>query len=109
VSLAKSAGVTGRFTGGAFEQGVFLKGQNLGTEFIEKRKRHCQEEARQAAAWSAAKVLWTDRTTVNSFGFYAVVPFCTLISHARSDLNPLESGGDDGARTRDLCRDSAPL
>jgi hypothetical protein len=34
-----------------------------------------------------------------------VVPFCTLMPHARSDLSPLESGGDDGARTRDLCRD----
>src|ERR1035438_9124332 len=36
---------------------------------------------------------------------FVVVPFCTLMSHARSDLSPLESGGDDGARTRDLCRD----
>jgi len=27
------------------------------------------------------------------------------MSHARNDLSPLESGGDDGARTRGLCRD----
>ena len=39
----------------------------------------------------------------------AVVPFCTFMSHARSDLSPLKSGGDDGARTRDLCRDRAAL
>jgi len=34
-------------------------------------------------------------------------PYWTFVSHARSDLSPLESGGDDGARTRDLCRDRA--
>ena len=34
-----------------------------------------------------------------------VVLFCTLMSHARSDLSPLKSGWDDGARTRDFCRD----
>jgi hypothetical protein len=28
------------------------------------------------------------------------------MSHARLDSSPFESGGDDGARTRDLCRDS---
>ena len=41
----------------------------------------------------------------DSRGFQIFVLFCTLMSHARSDVSPLESGGDDGARTRDLCRD----
>ena len=40
---------------------------------------------------------------------FLLVPFYTLMSHAKSDLSPLESGGDDGARTRDLCRDRVQL
>ena len=36
---------------------------------------------------------------------FANCVFCVLMLLARLDLSPLESGGDDGARTRDLCRD----
>jgi len=45
--------------------------------------------------------------TGDSPSFQMFVLFCTLMSHARKDLSPFKSGGDDGARTRDLCRDSA--
>ena len=32
--------------------------------------------------------------------------FCSLVFEATFPVSPLECGGDDGARTRDLCRDS---
>jgi hypothetical protein len=32
-------------------------------------------------------------------------PYGALELGARFAISPLESGGDDGARTRDLCRD----
>jgi hypothetical protein len=38
-------------------------------------------------------------------GIFLMDPYWTFVSHARLDLSPFESGGDDGARTRDLCRD----
>ena len=31
---------------------------------------------------------------------------CSLVFEATFPVTPLECGGDDGARTRDLCRDS---
>jgi hypothetical protein len=33
--------------------------------------------------------------------------FCSLVFEATFPVSPLECGGDDGARTRDLCRDRA--
>jgi hypothetical protein len=35
--------------------------------------------------------------------------FSALIIFSRFDVSPLESGGDDGARTRDLCRERAAI
>jgi hypothetical protein len=36
-------------------------------------------------------------------------PSCTLANEAINNVDSVVYGGDDGARTRDLCRDSPPL
>ena len=41
--------------------------------------------------------------------YFLMDPYWTFVTHARSDLSPLESGGDDETRTRDLCRDSPAM
>jgi len=60
---------------------------------------------RQEANWAWSTANDTPRAARNG----VLVPSCTFVSHARSDLRPLEPGVDDGDRTRDLWRDRNAL
>jgi Phage integrase family len=63
--------------------------------------RHKPKEKRPPASVAFFLLLYlVFRSTIST------CPYGALVFAARFDLSLLESGGDDGARTRDLCRDS---
>jgi hypothetical protein len=51
----------------------------------------------------------SDFPSVSRRCIFLTGPHWTFVSHARKDLSPLKSSEDDGARTRDLCRDSESI
>jgi hypothetical protein len=87
---------------------ISSSGPSVRLSKMEKQQLRTVPKTEKApASWTppCERIVYT--CPCNSGLNFLIAPFCTLVPHARKDLSPLESGGDDGARTRDLCRDSA--